>query len=121
VVVPLMIFFSVVMVWQTWGAPEASNWIVLESGYNLGRIWFAPLLYAAFNLAMAQAVLVPLAVRIKERSVLIWGGVWGGAGIGLMLLAGHFALSARMPDIARFDIPMGQLLHGLGYVLPTLF
>ncbi|UUZ93933.1 hypothetical protein LJK87_04480 [Paenibacillus sp. P25] len=38
-----------------------------------------------------------------------------------MLLAGHFALSARMPDIARFDIPMGQLLHGLGLVLPTLF
>ncbi|MCZ8514378.1 hypothetical protein O9H85_18515 [Paenibacillus filicis] len=121
IVVPLMVFFSFLAVWQSIGAPGATNWLVLESGYSIQRIWFAPFLYAAFNLAMAQAVLVPLAVRIGERGVLVWGGICGGVGIGLMLLAGHFALSAHMPGIANFDIPMGQLLKGMSFGVQLLF
>lgn len=121
VVVPLMIFFSCTLVWQTWDSPWSSNWIILESDYSLGRIWFAPLLYAAFNLAMSQAVLVPLGAQMKDRSVLYWGGVWGGFSIGLMLLAGHFALSAQMPGVIQYEIPMGALIHHLGTFLQLIF
>lgn len=121
IVVPLMVIFSGIVVWSAVNAPGAANWLLLESGYSPQRTWFAPFLYAAFNLTMAQAVLVPLGAQIKDRSVLFWGGIWGGLSIGLMLLAGHFALSARMPGIMNYDIPMGQLIHGLGSLLPLMF
>ncbi|MDF2962703.1 MAG: rane protein [Paenibacillus sp.] len=121
IVVPLMLTFSCIVVWYTWDLPGSDNWLHLTSDYTTGRIWFAPVLYAAFNLSMAQGVLVPLGSQTKDRSVLFWGGICGGFIIGMMLLAGHFALSAQMPGISQFDIPMGHLIHKLGPVLQLLF
>lgn len=120
-VVPMMALFSVTAVIYAYPSPGSSNWLLLDTGHSTLRIWLAPLLYAAFNLSMAQAVLVPLGAAIRDRSVLIRGGTLGGILIGLMLLAGHFALSAQMPDILRYDIPMGLLTQQMGGVLKLLF
>ncbi|TBL73218.1 hypothetical protein [Paenibacillus thalictri] len=121
IVVPMMIFFSCALVWFTWDKPGAENWLHMGSDSPVRAVWSAPFLYCAFNLAMAQAVLVPLGAQTKDRSVLLWGGIWGGAGIGLMLLAGHYALAAQMPDISQFDIPMGNVIKRLGPGLQAMF
>ncbi len=121
VVVPLMLLFTVFIVDGTLESPNAGHWLELPTDQRTGKIWLAPLLYTAFNLAMTQAVLVPLGSAIKDRSVIVYGGLLGGAGIGLMLLAGHFALSAQMPGIARFEIPMGTIVHQLGREMQLLF
>jgi uncharacterized membrane protein YkvI len=120
-VVPLILLFTLILVITTMKSPNAGYWIQLESTFHSGRIWLSPFLYTAFNLALAQAVLVPVGSAIKDRSVLYWGGILGGVGIGLMLLAGHFALSAQMPGITQFQIPMGVLLIDLGKVVQLLF
>lgn len=121
VVVPMMAAFSALVVWNAAGTPGAGNWLRLESDYSPLRIWSAPFLYAAFNLTMSQAVLVPLGAKIKNRQALIWGGVLGGITIGFMLMAAHFALASQMPGILQFDIPMGQLIHRAGGLLQWLF
>lgn len=121
VVVPLMLSFSTLVVWYSWDLPGSGNWLHLTSDYPLEKIWFAPFLYAAFNLSMAQGVLVPLGAQIRDRSVLFWGGIWGGVVIGLMLFAGHFALSAQMPGISQFEIPMGQLIQRVGPTIQLMF
>ncbi|MCS7460106.1 hypothetical protein N0M98_08130 [Paenibacillus doosanensis] len=121
IVVPLMLCFSSVVVWYSWDLPGSGNWLQLGSDYPLEKIWFAPFLYAAFNLTMAQGVLVPLGAQVKDRSVLFWGGIWGGVAIGVMLLAGHFALSAQMPGISQFDIPMGHLIRKVGPMIQFMF
>ncbi|NOU97904.1 hypothetical protein GC093_32460 [Paenibacillus sp. LMG 31456] len=121
IVVPLMLSFSCIVVWDNWGIPGSNNWLQLTSDFSMVRIWFAPFLYAAFNLTMSQGVLVPLGAQTKDRSVLFWGGISGGVIIGMMLLAGHFALSAQMPGISQFEIPMGHLIHNLGPLLQLLF
>jgi uncharacterized membrane protein YkvI len=121
VVVPLMLCFIGMVVWHTWSLPGSGNWLELTSDFSLGQTGLSPLLYAAFNLSMAQGVLVPLGGQIQDRHTLYWGGVTGGLIIGLMLLAGHFALSAQMPGIAQFDIPMGQLISSIGWVWQLLF
>lgn len=121
IVVPLMLCFSTIVVWHSSDLPGAGNWLRLTSDYALERIWFAPLLYTAFNLTMAQGVLVPLGAQVKDRSVLIWGGILGGAIIGIMLLGGHFALSAQMPGISQFDIPMARLIQKVGPIVQLLF
>jgi uncharacterized membrane protein YkvI len=121
IVVPMILAFTVILVITTMKSPQAGNWITLESSFNLGKVWLSPFLYTAFNLALAQAVLVPIGSSIKTRSVLYWGGILGGIGIGIMLLAGHFALSAQMPGITQFEIPMGILLIDLGKTVQLLF
>ncbi|MEK8130613.1 hypothetical protein WMW72_22155 [Paenibacillus filicis] len=121
VVVPMMALFSLINVWQASISPSAGNWLTLTTDFSPLRIWLAPFLYSAFNLAMAQAVLVPLGAQIKDRKVLLWGGLTGGAAIGAMLLAAHIALSSQMPGIQQFDIPMGHLIGQLGGWVQWMF
>lgn len=120
-VVPSMFLFSILMVVSTIQSPNAGNWITFTSDYNLLRIWTAPLLYVAFNLATAQAVLVPLGAATNNPLLLKRGGWVGGIGISLMLLGGHFALSSQMPGIAQFEIPMTHLIARLGQGIQLAF
>jgi uncharacterized membrane protein YkvI len=121
IVVPLMITFTAIVVWHTWSIPNHSGWLRITSDFQFQQIWFSPIVYAAFNLAGAQAVLVPLSSAIKDRSVLYWGGIIGGIGIGLLLLAAHYALSAQMPGIQQYEIPMGQIIKRLGGSMQMMY
>jgi uncharacterized membrane protein YkvI len=114
IVVPIMMTFTLIIVIYTWHLPSSMNWLSQTSDEPIAAIWFAPFLYTAFNLAMAQSVLVPMGAAIRERSTLYWGGMIGGIGIGLLLLSAHFALSAQMPGIAQFEIPMANIITRLG-------
>lgn len=113
-VVPFMLLFVLLVFLGTRPLPTAGNWLVLPNEYPPLKAALAPLLYAAFNLSTAQAVLVPLGTAFKDRGVLVRGGVLGGLLVGLMLLAGHIALAARMPDIRQYEIPMAQLVGSFG-------
>ncbi|UJF31530.1 YkvI family membrane protein [Paenibacillus hexagrammi] len=116
IVVPIMLFFSLVLVVYTSHSPDSSNWITAPTQHSLLKVWTAPILYTAFNLAMAQAVLVPMGAAVANKTVLVWGGLLGGAGIGLLLLAAHYSLAAQMPGIAHYEIPMGHIITKLGSV-----
>jgi uncharacterized membrane protein YkvI len=120
-VVPFMLVCSALAVLSASKLPTADYWLIMTSQTSAIKIWTAPLLYAAFNLVTAQAVLVPLGAAIKERSTLVWGGMIGGAIIGAMLLGGHFALSANMPGIMKYEIPMGHLLVEYGRAVQLMF
>jgi len=114
IVVPLMLVFTFLIVLNTLDSPSANRWITLIVDKSWTATWAAPFLYSAFNLAMAQAVLVPLGAQMPSRGVIRVGGILGGIGIGFMLLSGHFALSAYMPGITQFEIPMGNIAYQLG-------
>jgi uncharacterized membrane protein YkvI len=120
-VVPLMIAFTIIVVWHTWHIPNHSGWLRITSDFPYAQIWFSPIVYAAFNLAGAQAVLVPLSSAIKDRSVLYWGGILGGIGIGLLLLSAHYALSAQMPGIQQYEIPMSHIIQRLGRSIQLMY
>ncbi|RED56248.1 YkvI family membrane protein [Cohnella lupini] len=113
-VVPLMIGFTAFLVYETLKSPLSAHWITSKSELSPWAAWLSPFLYAAFNLSMSQAVLVPLGASIGNAKILRRGAWMGGIGIGLLLLAGHLALSARMPGILQFDIPMGGIARELG-------
>lgn len=121
VVVPVMLLVTMIVVMYTLHTPGSDNWLRLTSDAPPGKAWTAPILYASYNLSMGQAVLVPLGSEMKDRSILKWGGLVGGAGLGLLLFAGHFALSAHMPGVAQFEIPMGHIVGDLGSGIRLLF
>ncbi|MGO4538416.1 YkvI family membrane protein [Paenibacillus sp. 2TAB19] len=114
IVVPLMLIFTVFVMFDTFRSPGADKFLTLASDYSPLAAWSAPFLYAAFNLTMSQAVLVPLGAEVKDRKTIIAGSWVGGIGIGFMLLAGHIALSVHMPGIQQFAIPMGGIARQLG-------
>ncbi|MEK3903746.1 MULTISPECIES: YkvI family membrane protein [unclassified Paenibacillus] len=120
-VVPLMLTLSLILVCNTLGVAGAERFLFLPTDYSSINAWISPLLYTSFNLGMAQAVLVPLARHTDDERALVRGGILGGAGIGFMLLAAHFAMSSQMPGILQFEIPMGSIAVRLGPVVQMIF
>lgn len=121
IVVPAMLVFTLIILWTTAHGPGADRWLTLHTDAPRLAAWASPLLYAAFNLSMAQAVLVPVGSRVGDRRTIIAGAWLGGIGIGAMLLVGHIALASRMPGIAQFEIPMGGIARELGAALHWIY
>lgn len=121
IVVPCMILFSLLVVATTWGTPGSGNWLRITTDFSPVYSWLSPFLYTSFNLATAQAVLVPLGAQVQDRKVLIRGGILGGCMIGVLIMGAHYAMSAQMPDISQFDIPMGSILDHVGGIWQMLF
>lgn len=120
-VVPLMLTLSLILVFNTLGVPGSERFMFLPTDHTVFTAWMSPLLYTSFNLGMAQAVLVPLARHTDDERALIRGGILGGAGIGFMLLAAHFAMSSQMPGILQYEIPMGSIAIRLGPTVQMIF
>ncbi|MFX3633059.1 MAG: hypothetical protein ACE3L7_12190 [Candidatus Pristimantibacillus sp.] len=121
IVVPLMLLFTVFVMIDTFHTPGAGRFITLPTDHTIWAAWAAPFLYTAFNLSMAQAVLVPLGAEIQDRKVIVVGSWVGGIGIGFMLLAGHIALSVHMPGIQQYAIPMGGIARQLGATMQFIY
>lgn len=121
-VVPMMLFFTLV-VGVAYFAPgevlETSEWQLGQAG----RLhWLVnPFAYVALNFATLQAVLVPLGGEARDERALKLGGIWGGIGIGFMLLTSHMSMNSLMPGIMKFDIPMAQVIREFGPYMHLLF
>lgn len=121
IIVPLMLTLSFIIISNTFQIPGSARFLFLENNQSIFGAWMSPLLYTAFNLGMAQAVLVPMARHTEEEQSLVRGGIIGGVGIGFMLIAAHFAMSSQMPGILQFEIPMGNIAVRLGTVVQTVY
>jgi len=121
IVVPFMLLFTLLVIMKTSQLPTSAQFITLETNQSLWSAIASPFLYVAFNLALAQAVLVPLGSQVADKNTIRSGAIIGGIGIGFMLIAGHFALSANMPDIAKFSIPMGGIAKQFGILIQTAY
>lgn len=121
IVVPMMLLLSLLMIFSTLHHPGVFRFVTLTTDSNPFQVWISPLLYTAFNLALAQAVLVPVGNQIRHRNTLKWGGILGGIGVGFMLMAAHFAMSAQMPGIVQFEIPMGSIAFQLGWLVQSVY
>ncbi|RCW49364.1 YkvI family membrane protein [Paenibacillus prosopidis] len=121
IVVPVMLLFTVLIMINTFRSPGADKFMTLASDFSPWAAWASPFLYTAFNLSMAQAVLVPLGAEIRDKKTIIAGSWLGGIGVGFMLLSGHIALSVYMPGIRQFAIPMGGIASQLGHSVQFIY
>ncbi|WP_419883655.1 GerAB/ArcD/ProY family transporter [Peribacillus sp. B-H-3] len=120
-VVPIMIFFSVLLCILTInnGHFAASFLTVPDQGLTFGAI-ISPLTYTAFNLALSQAVLVPVAFEIGDEKVIKHGAVLGGIFLTIILLSGHFAL-VTLPNLTTYEIPSAELMKTVASNLYWVF
>jgi uncharacterized membrane protein YkvI len=126
-VVPMMLMFSLIVAVKIgWFGPnEPTEGLIQISIWKenwMGWKWLlSAFTYVAFNLAMAQAVLVPMSKEIEDESILKWGGIWGGIGLGFMLITSHFALQNLMPGVLQLDVPMALVIKDIGWLIIFLF
>jgi uncharacterized membrane protein YkvI len=116
----MMFLFTLLVAVNGLGRPEADEWLT-ASHHGGGEWWLSALTYVAFNLAMSQAVLVPMGNEVADERILTAGGWIGGVGLGVMLLASHFAMTLELPEILHMEIPIATVIAALGTVMKAFF
>lgn len=121
IVVPIMLLFTLIIFFDTLDMPNTTSFLTIKTDFPLWTALSTPFLYTAFNLALAQAVLVPIGAQTENTAVIKWGSLLGGLGIGFMLIVGHIALSAHMPGIQQFSIPMGGIARDMSTIVYYMY
>lgn len=108
VVVPVMLTFSLIIASNAL-IDHGLSFMTLSTQQEAWKGWLSPLMYVAFNLAMAQPVLVPLATEIKDDWIIKRGGFIGGLILCFILLTCHISI-ASLPNFQSFEIPMAEVV-----------
>ncbi|MFN2745955.1 hypothetical protein ACINLE_13065 [Bacillus sp. z60-18] len=109
VVVPLLLLFSLIVLFDSFifGGPSV-NTLPSTSGHTEWIL--SAVSYGAFNLSLAQAVLVPIASELKSEELIKKGAFIGGTLLTLVLIASFLSLST-LPDVLLYEIPMAQVVY----------
>lgn len=118
--VPLLIGFMALVFWHAAPWAEHSDIPVISSAQPWSGL-VAPISYVALNTALTQSVLVPIGRACRDPRILVWGGVLGGGGIGLLLILAYLAMTAQPAVVQVADMPMIALLSGMGKSITLLF
>lgn len=109
-VVPLMILFNILlMMHAVKGNAFLDTFFIVPEMEGGWKAFIYPFIYPAMNLAMAQAVLVPLAAEINDKDVVKKGGMLGGVILTLILISSHLTL-ITLPNLEMYDIPMAAVM-----------
>ncbi len=103
-IVPMMVIFSFLIAWSVMTLDYGSFSVHVE-----GKSIISAVSYTAFNLMLAQAVLVPLAHDVDEEKAIWLGGIIGGIMLSLTLISSHLAL-AILPNISEIHVPMVEVI-----------
>src|SRR5690606_31687883 len=103
---------------QLWGNDTSFQHFTF---YSDGHWLISAITYVAFNLAMSQAVLIPLGGEIQNEKALRAGSWLGGVGLGFMLLVSYFAMQLHFTDVKGLEIPMAFIIHTLGIGMKIFF
>ncbi|MBP2239926.1 putative membrane protein YkvI [Cytobacillus eiseniae] len=110
-VVPMMIIFSFLLLILSMKLPHFMDQLLFipyaEDGW---KAVVAPFSYAALNLTLAQAVLVPVAAEIKDDQTIKMGGMLGGLALTIILISSHMTL-VMLPNLESYEIPMGVIMR----------
>lgn len=112
-VVPTLIIFNLLLMYSSLSYPLL--WSNLLQFASIDHSWKAvgsAFSYAAFNLALAQAVLVPVATEINDKTIVKLGGFIGGVLLTIILISSHITLST-LPDLLVYDIPMATIVKNV--------
>ncbi|RDI47670.1 YkvI family membrane protein [Falsibacillus pallidus] len=109
-VVPMMIFFNLYLLMHSIQHPHFLQGLLTipyaEDGW---KSVVAPFSYTALNLALAQAVLVPVAAEVKNKKVVRRGGIIGGLLLTVILLSSHATL-VMLPNVDSYEIPIAVIM-----------
>lgn len=118
-VVPVLILFSFLLAYLAFHLPDFMGNVAKGFHFTWGAI-IDSFAYAAFNISLATAVLVPAATEIGDKKAVKRGGVIGGLALTLILISSHVTL-VQLPSLTEFQIPMAVMVNTLATSFHFLF
>ena len=80
--------------------------------------WFISAInYVSFNIAVGAAMSLVMGGAEKDEKTAALGGLFGGLGLGLMIIISHLAIFSKVDIVADYDMPMLKLVHDISPVL----
>ncbi|MBO8178802.1 MAG: hypothetical protein H0Z31_15365 [Bacillus sp. (in: Bacteria)] len=111
-VVPLMILFNfLLMIYSIQSANFTTSFLMIPFAEDGWKSVVAPFSYTAFNLCLAQAVLVPIATEVNDKKTIRLGGWLGGGFLTVILITSHMTL-VTLPNVHLYEIPMAIVMKG---------
>lgn len=119
-VVPIMFSFMIVIFIFSFKTLSIQTLLSTQPIYR-GSWILSAFSYVAFNVALSQAVLIPLGSKIKDKTAIHWGGWLAGIGLGIMLFVCNSVFLQNLSNVSRLEIPMAYIVSGLGSGVKILF
>jgi len=108
--VPIMISFSFLLLLFSITQPHFVEQALFIPPTDYGyKAVIAPFSYAALNLALASAVLVPIASEVKDIPTIKLGAKLGGLFLTMIMVASHLTL-IMLPNVTEYSIPMATIM-----------
>lgn len=91
------------------GKGAAPNWLL------------SAILYVSYNITLGVSVLAPLGREIKTAPALLWGGIFGGLGLGTLAMFINLAILSHYPDSAQYEVPSLFVAGRLAWFIQLAF
>lgn len=80
--------------------------------------WFVSAVnYVSFNTAVGASMALLMGGAETNRKTAALGGLFGGLGIGLLIILSNFAIFSQIEDVGSLDMPMLGIVNNLSPIL----
>lgn len=69
--------------------------------------------YVSFNIAVGAAMSLVMGGAEKNETVAKWGGLLGGAGVGILIMISHLAMFSQIDKVAGYPMPLLKIIEGV--------
>lgn len=119
IVVPLLFSFTFILAVLAFQLDEFWTNVQAYQSVQVNFIMSA-FAYAAFNITLATAVLVPAVLEIGNERIVRMGGIIGGVILTFILIASHITL-VQLPNLVNYQIPIANLMYKMAGSLYFLY
>lgn len=121
IVVPVIIIFTIILAFLS--ISNGFTWETFLTVNDVEYPWtviLKPFCYVSFNLAFAQAVLIPMASKIKDEKAIKLGAKMAGGILTLLLILNHLAFTSY-PGALESSIPTITIMQDLAPFLNMVY
>ncbi|WP_346350707.1 hypothetical protein N2M06_10215 [Oceanimonas sp. AH20CE76] len=69
--------------------------------------------YVSFNIAVGAAMSLVMGGAEPNARIARWGGLLGGAGVGVMIMISHLAMFSQIDVVAGYPLPLLKIIDGI--------
>lgn len=69
--------------------------------------------YVSFNIAVGAAMALVMGGAEQNENLAKWGGLLGGAGVGVLIMISHLAMFSQIDKVAGYPMPLLKIIEGV--------
>lgn len=73
--------------------------------------------YASFNIAVGASMAIVMGGTEKDEKIAARGGLYGGLGLGALIILSHLAIFAKVDEVGGKEMPMLQIANDISPII----